>query len=497
MQTGNIGGLDGAKARRRALVQAAFAAVCAGTAVTPSQAAGPVEKEVCYGVAKAGQNECANTTCLHLCSGLSSVDRDPTEWMMVPKGTCTKLGGKVAAAPLACAGDTTSAAKSVPPGDPAAGAALYEHGDSNRALPSCSACHGKAGNSSAPDYPRLAGQFAGYLDGQLRAFRDRSRLNAVMNTAVAPLSDGDIANLSAYLSTRKPEFVNTSASRPAAAAGRPFRDCTDGCPEVVPLPAGVLMMGSPTTEVGRFGNETQHPVSITRAFAIGRYDVTFDDWEACVKDGGCNGYRPSDEGWGRGKRPVINVNWTDAHAYVEWLSRKTGARYRLPSEAELEYATRAGTATSRWWGDRISRGDAKYGPDECPLQKNCGGVASGPGNWLNTAPVGSFAPNPFGLYDMLGNVWKWTADCWHADYQGAPADGRAWDEPGCTRRVVRGGSWTDMPGFVRSAARSAFPSDMRRSQVGLRVVRELATSLPRTVTLPGTTAAAEQNKTIR
>ncbi|MEW6706194.1 MAG: SUMF1/EgtB/PvdO family nonheme iron enzyme [Pseudomonadota bacterium] len=492
MQTGNLNPDAGERARRRALVQATLAAACAAVVAVPAQAAGAAEKEVCYGVAKAGQNECANSTCFHLCSGLASTDRDPTEWMMVPKGTCTKLGGKVEPAPLPCGSETSAAGgKAAVAGDPAAGAALYEHGDAARALPSCAACHGKAGNSTAPDYPRLAGQFAAYLDGQLRAFRDRSRHNPVMNTAVAPLNDTDIANLSAYLSTRKPEFVNVSLPRQAA-AGRPYRDCADGCPEMVPLPAGTLLMGSPEGEVGRFGNETQHAVSITRAFSIGRFDVTFDEWDACVDDGGCNGYRPSDEGWGRGRRPVININWDDAQSYVDWLSRKTGARYRLPSEAELEYAARAGTITARWWGDRISRGNAKYGPDVCPQQKNCGGVAYGPGNSLYTVPVGSFPPNPFGLFDMLGNVWKWTADCWHTDYQGAPTDGSAWDEPGCQRRVVRGGAWNDVPAFVRSAARSAFPSHLRRSQVGLRVVREMATSLPRTMALsPGAQDAAQ------
>lgn len=473
------------KRSRQVLVHMAFAAVCAGTAV--AHAAGDAETEVCYGVAKASQNECANSTCFHLCSGLSRTDRDPTEWMTVPKGTCTQLGGKVQAAPHACPSDTSSTAKSAPVVDVAAGAALYGHGDSDRAVPACAACHGPAGNSIVPDYPRLAGQYASYLDGQLRAFRDRSRVNDIMRTAVASLTDGDIANLSAYLSVQKPEFTNknknTGATR-TVVAGKPFRDCANNCPEMVPLPAGRFIMGSPQNEVGRFGNETQHAVDIVKPFAIGRFDVTFDEWDACVKDGGCNGYRPSDEGWGRGNRPVINIMWDDAQNYLDWLTKKTMVRYRFPSEAEWEYAARGGTTTARWWGDKISRADAKYGPDECPQQKNCGGFASGPGNWVYTAPVGSFPANPFGLFDVLGNVWQWTADCWHSDYQTAPTDGRPWDEPTCNRRVARGGSWTDLPSFVRSATRSGISSGARRSHVGLRVVREMAVTQPQAAVLP-------------
>lgn len=453
---------------RQALVQAAMAAACALAASAPAHAAAG-NTEICYGVAKAGQNECANTTCFHMCAGMSTTDRDPTEWMTVPKGTCTQMGGQVEPAPLACPG--ASAGKYAPAADVAAGAALYRQGDAARALPACAACHGPNGNSSVPDYPRLAGQYPAYLDGQLRAFRDGARVNPVMNTAVAPLTDADIANVSAYLSRQKPDFIDTSITT-AVAAGKAFRDCAEHCPELVPLPAGRFVMGSPPGEAGRFGNEVQHVVEITRPFAIGRFAVTFDQWDACVKDGGCS-HLASDEGWGRGKRPAINIGWNDAQSYLAWLSKKTGARYRLPTEAEWEYAARAGTTTARWWGEGISRSDAKYGPDECPQQKHCGGVVSGAGNWLHTAPVGSFPPNPAGLYDVLGNVWQWTADCWHSDYEGAPADGRVWDEPGCTKRVLRGGSWTDTPNWVRAATRLGVGVDVRRGWFGLRVVREM------------------------
>ena len=461
----------------QALAQAAVAAACALAVALPAAARAADQKpggatEICYGVAKAGQNECANTTCFHLCSGMATVDRDPGEWMTVPAGTCTALGGKVEAAPLACPG--AAPARTGPPADVAAGDALYHRGDAARALPACAACHGPKGNAGAADYPHLAGQNPGYLEGQLRAFRDHTRASPLMNTAVAALTEADIANLSVYLSRQKLGAVDPGRTS-AVVAGAAFRDCDAACPEMVPLPAGRFVMGSPAGERGRFGNETQHPVEIARPFAIGRFSVTFAQFDACVKDGGCDGYRPADEGWGRGDRPAVNVSWNDAQGYLRWLSAKSGARYRLPTEAEWEYAARAGTVTARWWGDDITRGDAKYGPDDCPQQKHCGGVASGAGNWLTTAPVGSFAPNPAGLYDVLGNVWQWTADCWHSDYEGAPKDGSAWVEAGCKKRVARGGSWTDTPAFVRAATRLGLGGEGRRGWIGLRVVREMDT----------------------
>lgn len=450
---------------RQLLVQAAMAAACALAAATPALAQN-ASKEICYGVAKIGQNECANTTCFHLCSGMSTVDRDPTEWMTVPKGTCTEMGGTVEKAPLACPGTGKRALA----GNAGAGEKLYRDGDAARSLPACVACHGPQGNASVPGYPKLAAQQSSYLDDQLRAFRDRTRPSPLMNTAVAALTDSDIADLSTYLARQKPDFVDLSVTT-AVVAGKAFRDCADSCPEVVPLPAGRFVMGSPLDEAERFGNESQHVVDIVRPFAIGRYALTFEQYDACVKDGACD--NANDGGWGRGTRPAINISWDDSQRYLAWLSKKTGARYRLPTEAEWEYAARAGTTTARWWGDGISRTDAKYGPDLCPQQKNCGGFASGSGNWLTSAPVGSFPPNPAGLYDMLGNTWQWTSDCWHSDYTGAPGDGRSWDEPACKKHVARGGSWTDTPSFIRSATRLGLVADGRRGWIGLRVVREL------------------------
>ena len=264
--------------KRKALIYAGLAAVCisiaqAGVCATDSTG----ETEVCYGVAKAGQNECANSTCIHLCSGLAASDRDATEWMLVPKGTCLQQGGKVQPVPLSCQ-IPTGKPNGVATADIAAGTALYQHGDAARGIPACAACHGQDGNAPVPDYPKLAGQHAAYLDTQLRAFRNQSRANPVMNTAAAPLSEGDIANIAAYLSTQKSENASKAVSV-AAVAGKPFRDCPT-CPEMMPISPGHFVMGSPEGEAGRFGNETQHVVSIAKSFAIGRYDVTFDEWDA-------------------------------------------------------------------------------------------------------------------------------------------------------------------------------------------------------------------------
>ncbi len=239
-----------------------------------------------------------------------------------------------------------------------------------------------------------------------------------------------------------------------------FKECAN-CPEMVTVPAGSFTMGSPTSEPGRSSDEgPRHRVTIARQFAVGRFEVTFDEWDACVAAGGCNGYKPSDEGWGRGRRPVINVSRDDAQAYAAWLSKKTGEPYRLLSESEYEYATRAGTQTAYPWGNAVGTNNA-----------NCHACGS---QWdaKQTAPVGSFGANRFDLYDMVGNVREWTEDCYHNNYSGAPADGSAWIEgANCYHRVVRGGSWLISPAFLRSASRYWFATDYRLNYVGFRVAR--------------------------
>ena len=257
--------------------------------------------------------------------------------------------------------------------------------------------------------------------------------------------------------------------------GDRFQDGPD-CPEMAVVPAGTFRMGS--LSGGLRGSEGPvHEVRIATPFALGVYAVTFAEWDACVEAGGCGGYSPADKGWGRGRRPVINVNWKDAKAYVAWLSEQTGQRYHLPSESEWEYAARAGTETKYSWGDEIGVGRA------CCL--GCGGEWGGR---LRTAPVGSFEANAFGLHDMHGNVREWVEDCWHVSYEGAPLDGSAWVGGGETERVLHGGSWVNITSTrvlrggswinatptLRAAKRDWNTTGNRASVNGFRVARTLA-----------------------
>ena len=242
-----------------------------------------------------------------------------------------------------------------------------------------------------------------------------------------------------------------------------FTDCTD-CPQMVVIAAGEFTMGSPPAELG---SEAQHRVTITRPFAVSKFEITFDEWDACVEDGGCGGYRPDDESWGRGRRPVVNISWEDAKAYVNWLSHKTGQPYRLLSESEWEYAARAGTATPFSYGDTIDPSKANY---------NGSNDGSGPSdvNRQGTVPVGSYPANGFGLHDMSGNVSEWVEDCWNDEYTAnAPVDGSAWLQGKCDGRVVRGGSWEDSQVELRSAARTGGDKKDRFYTDGLRIARDL------------------------
>jgi formylglycine-generating enzyme required for sulfatase activity len=245
-----------------------------------------------------------------------------------------------------------------------------------------------------------------------------------------------------------------------------LKDCPE-CPAMVVVPEGSFTMGSPESEPGRADDEgPQHRVTIPQALAVGKFEVTFAEWDACVSDGGCGDYRPPDDGLGRGNRPVTRVSWNDAQSYLTWLSRKAGRPYRLLSEAEWEYAARAGTGTPFYWGRTASRDHANYGNDTC-----CAGLAQGADRWENTSPVGSFPPNGFGLHDMLGNAWEWTEDCQNASYEGAPNDGGAWIAGDCSLRVLRGGSWFTDPNFLRSAIRDWDTTEARNYDSGFRVAR--------------------------
>ena len=248
-----------------------------------------------------------------------------------------------------------------------------------------------------------------------------------------------------------------------------FQDCAF-CPVMVIVPAGTFVMGSPEEERGRLDHEgPQHEVAIGSPFAVGKFEITFDEWDACVSDGGCDGYSPSDEGWGRGIRPAINVNYYDMKNYMTWLSQRTGKSYRFLTEAEWEYAARAGAITIYPWGDEPDPSHANYGADTC-----CDGRAQGDDTWDDmTAPVGSFPPNTFGLYDLHGNVYERVEDCWNHSYDGAPSDGAAWLTGDCSAYVLRGGSWISPPELIRSAERDAYTRYYRAKVLGFRVARSL------------------------
>lgn len=266
---------------------------------------------------------------------------------------------------------------------------------------------------------------------------------------------------------------------------REFQECRD-CPVMVGIPAGAFMMGSPASEHGRFDTEGPlHRVSV-KAFAIGKYDVTSEEFLAFLRQTAyqpvpCNSLLgmawrspgdghayPPDEVEPR-RWPAVCLDWKDAQAYIAWLNAKVGrgknGPYRLPSEAEWEYAARGGTTTARWWGDAIGMDNA-----------DCNGCGS---KWDDSelAGVDNFNPNPFGLYGVLGTAWQWTQDCWHPNYVGAPKDASPWMTGDCTKHVLRGGSWDNLPIFVRSAARSGGADDGGEydysSLAGFRVARDL------------------------
>ena len=263
----------------------------------------------------------------------------------------------------------------------------------------------------------------------------------------------------------------------AQAVGEVFRDCAT-CPEMVVVPAGTFMMGSPGSEEGRYGDEhPRHRVKIGTPFAVGVYEVTFAEWDACVRGGACGGHRPGDEGWGRGSRPVIHVSWEDAQEYVRWLSAETGEGYRLLTEAEWEYVARAGTETARYWGESES-GQCRYanGYDRtghAEVENDFQDPISCSDGYVYTGLVGLFEPNAFGLYDVLGNVWEWTQDCWNENYSEAPADGSVWRSGDCSRRSLRGGSWINGPWVLRTAIRFGLSLRDRDRATGFRVARTM------------------------
>jgi formylglycine-generating enzyme required for sulfatase activity len=256
-----------------------------------------------------------------------------------------------------------------------------------------------------------------------------------------------------------------SAAQPTLKTGQVFRDRmkigTDG-PEMIVISSGKFRMGD-IQGIGLNDEQPVHVVHIRRPFAVSRYEITFDQYDEFAK--ATRRQLPDDEGFGRGRRPVIRVSWNEAVEYAAWLSKQTGRRYRLPTEAEWEYAARGGTETAYWWGNEMKLGLAA-----------CISCGTRPED-RQTAPVGSFKPNPFGLFDTAGNVREWVQDCWHDNYQRAPSDGSAWEKDqngNCNARVHRGGAFRSVnKGNVRSSSRAMYRADARPDHVGFRLVREI------------------------
>jgi len=314
-----------------------------------------------------------------------------------------------------------------------------------------------------------------------------ARLTEYLNAA-APDSPHYDAALSMYIELEaKPEYLAQKEkwAEREILRWRKFIGC-DVCPEMVVVPAGSFMMGSPSSEAGRDDNEGPvHRVRIARPFAVGVYEVTRGEYARFVA---ATGHRHGDSCWtyeggeweersGRNWRrpgfsqtdrdPVVCVNWSDARAYTRWLSGETGEAYRLLSESEWEYAARAGTTTPFHTGRTISTEQANYDGDYT-YGSGVTGVYRG-----RTVAAGSFSPNAFGLHDMHGNVWEWVQDCWNDSYRGAPNDGSVWQSGDCRRRVLRGGSWDYLPRILRSANRLRYSTGVRYYDAGFRVARTL------------------------
>jgi formylglycine-generating enzyme required for sulfatase activity len=304
-------------------------------------------------------------------------------------------------------------------------------------------------------------------------------IQLVLQPAMAQRAQPSTPFTSSPLAAIDTQFPVARAAKPLsrleAAALRPmdlFKECK-GCPEMVVIPAGEFLMGAPDGEQGSTADERpQHKVTIANPFAVARFPITFAEWELCVAARGCR-YQPSDRGWGRGRQPVIDLTWQDAQEYVGWLSKTTGNSYRLMSEAEREYVTRAGSKTAFWWGDSFIPERANYA--RRVNLSSATNVSDSPIRQLplRPVPVDSFRPNPWGLYQVHGNVYDWVEDCWNANYEGAPSDGSAWTTENCRAHVLRGGAFSRDPQTLRSAARIWFGDDIRITYMSVRVARTL------------------------
>lgn len=282
-------------------------------------------------------------------------------------------------------------------------------------------------------------------------------------------------------------FSAAAAAQSDLQPGDTFTECA-ACPEMIVLAAGEFLMGSPEDEAERRENEKQRRITFARDFAMATTPVTWNQWEACVRDNWCEGaaidqaIRLNPDGspnenyrdYGRGTRPAVGMDWYDAQRFVGWLNWKTGNddAYRLPSEAQWEYAARAGTTTAFPWGDELDYDYGNFGQRDQGL----GGHVEGRDRWMDEmSPVASFPANAWGLYDMHGNIFEWTEDCYEADLSNAPTDGSAHTEGDCSVRVFRSGTYTSNSYMQRSARRGApYPATARgRNYLGFRVVKSL------------------------
>jgi len=279
-----------------------------------------------------------------------------------------------------------------------------------------------------------------------------SHPEVAVNTTRAPATPAPAATPP---ETSLASAVATSPTAPTFTPGQSLRDCQN-CPELVVVPGGLFMMGSPATQTGRGRDEgPQREVSIS-PFAIGKYEVTFQQWDACLAGGGCNGFSPADHGWGRGSHPVTGVSYTDAKAYVDWLNAQNpNMHYRLASEAEWEYAARAGASGAYAFNGRLTTHQATF-----LMQR--------------TTEVGSHGANTYGLFDMYGNVGEWVEDCYSPSYNLAPIDGAPVEATRCARRAYRGGSYADQATALRATARRSATPATRLPGVGFRIARALS-----------------------
>jgi formylglycine-generating enzyme required for sulfatase activity len=276
-------------------------------------------------------------------------------------------------------------------------------------------------------------------------------------------SDESTPVVSTTIITQEPQTAMIKPAPPPLPAapsrtmtkGGVFQDCPT-CPPMVEVPAGSFQMGNRGEDPTE---QPVHEVALKHRFAIGIREVTYGEWMACVKDQGCK--HAPELAFTTDQSPMRDVSWADAVQYAAWLKKTTQQPYRLPTEAEWEYAARAKSSTRYWWGN-----DAGLVYANC---KGCGG------EWNRDAPlkVASYPPNPFGIFDMNGSVWEWVSDCWHSNYKGAPNDGRSWETPGCQQRVLRGGSWRDDPKLVSSFSRFYYDADIRYIANGFRVALTL------------------------